>query len=432
MMHETCGFEPGMDTTEQRQTGWAFPFFSIWTGQAFSLMGSNVAGFALVWWLTESTGSATILATATMVTFLPHVFLSPFAGVFVDRWNRRLVMIIADSAIAMVSAWLAYLFWTGSIQIWHVYVIALVRAIGGAFHFPAMQASTSLMVPKQHLSRVAGLNQTMNGALNIVGPPLGAILLGILPLHAIMAIDVVTAAVAITPLFFVSIPQPQHHSGAIETEGEKPSLWADLREGLSYVWHWRGLFTICIMAMLMNFLAAPAFVLTPILVTKHFRGEALELGWMNSAWGIGLVLGGLILSTWGGFRRRILTTLTGAIGMGLGTLITGLSPTSAFSLALGGMFFAGMMNSICNGSIIAIFQAVIAPEMQGRVFTLTGSLTSGMMPLSMVVAGPVADAFGVSIWYVMSGIFSVLVCIVGFFVPAVMHLEETAPKKQDI
>jgi len=186
------------------------------------------------------------------------------------------------------------------------------------------------------------------------------------------------------------------------------------------------------MAMLMNFLAAPAFVLTPILVTKHFRGEALELGWMNSAWGIGLVLGGLILSTWGGFRRRILTTLTGAIGMGLGTLITGLSPTSAFSLALGGMFLAGMMNSICNGSIIAIFQAVIAPEMQGRVFTLTGSLTSGMMPLSMVVAGPVADAFGVSIWYVMSGIFSVLVCIVGFFVPAVMHLEETAPKKQDI
>jgi len=418
-----------MENGVQHQPKWKIPFFSIWTAQAFSLVGSNVAGFALVWWLTESTGSATVLATSTMVAFLPQVLLSPFAGVFVDRWNRRIVMIVADGVIALVSAWLAYLFWSGSIQVWHVYIISLVRAMGGAFHFPAMQASTSLMVPKQHLSRVAGLNQTMNGTLNIVGPPLGAILLSVLPLHAIMTIDVVTAAMAITSLFFVFIPQPQHHTEATAAGGGWNSIWADMREGLSYVWHWRGLLMICVMAMVVNFLFAPAFVLTPILVTRHFGGQALELGWMNSSWGLGLVLGGLILSAWSGFRRRIVTTMVGAVGMGLGATITGLTPPTAFPLALGGMFFAGVMNSICNASIFAVFQVVIAPEMQGRVFTLIGSLTSGMMPLSMVAAGPVADAFGVSVWYVTAGTFCMLVSTYAFFVPAVMHLEDTAPEK---
>jgi len=133
-------------------------------GQAFSLFGSRVVQFALVWWLTQLTGSATVLATASMVALIPEIFLSPIAGAYVDRWNRRIVMILADGMIALASLWLAYLFWIDAAQVWHIYVIMLVRAVGGAFHWPAMQASTSLMVPQEHLTRVAGLNQTMNGA----------------------------------------------------------------------------------------------------------------------------------------------------------------------------------------------------------------------------------------------------------------------------
>ncbi|NIV39165.1 MAG: MFS transporter, partial [Anaerolineae bacterium] len=166
-----------MTDHKQRSTKWQIPFFSIWTGQAFSLVGTRVAQFALIWWLTKLTGSATVLATASLAALVPDIVLGPLAGAYVDRWNRRIVMIVADTLIALASLWLAFLFWTGAIEVWHVYVIMVVRSVGGAFHWPAMQASTSLMVPKEHLSRVAGLNQAMKGALNIIGPPLGALLL---------------------------------------------------------------------------------------------------------------------------------------------------------------------------------------------------------------------------------------------------------------
>ena len=149
-------------------TRWKLPFFTIWTGQAFSLIGSNLVQFALVWWLTETTGSATILAVASIMAVLPQVFLGPIAGALVDRWNRRLVMIVADSVIALAVVVLAVLYALDAVQTWHIYVLMFIRAAGGAFHWPAMRASTSLMVPQKHLSRIAGLNQALFGVANIV------------------------------------------------------------------------------------------------------------------------------------------------------------------------------------------------------------------------------------------------------------------------
>jgi DHA3 family macrolide efflux protein-like MFS transporter len=414
--------ETGAEQVSQ-QADWRPPFFLIWTGQAFSLMGSSLVQFALVWWLTQTTGSATVLATATLAAILPGVFLGPFAGALVDRWNRRIVMMVADGCIALATLGLAYLYMMGVMQIWHVYVIMAIRAIGGGFHWPAMQASTSLMVPKAHLSRVAGLNQTIQGALNIISPPLGAVLLGILPLHGIMAIDIATAMLAIVPLFFVYIPQPQRSAAAL-AEGGHTSLWGDVHEGLRYIWNWPGVMAILVMATVINFLVNPAFTLMPILVTKHFGGQALQLAWIESAWGIGVVAGGLTLSVWGGFHRRILTTLVGLIGMGIGTLVIGLSPAAAFGLALGGMILAGFMNPITNGPVFAVIQSVVAPEMQGRVFTVIGSITSAMSPLGMAIAGPVADAFGVQTWFVVGGIVCALMGMSAFFMPAVVHLED--------
>ena len=417
----------------RRSVNWKVRFFTIWTGQQLSWVGSAVAGFALVWWLTETTGSATVLAMGTLITLLPNVLLGPLAGALVDRWNRRVVMLVADSVIALFSAWLATLFWTGAIQIWHVYTVMLVRAIGGAFHFPAMQASTSLMVPEEHLPRVAGLNQTIGGAVNIVSPPLGAFLLSVLPLHAIMGIDVVTAAFAIVPLFFVLIPQPQRVAKTVSRAGRKPKsqqdagvppLLADVRQGLRYVWSWPGLLAICAMSMVINFLVHPAMSLLPILVTRHFGGEALQLGWINSAWGIGMVAGGLILGAWGGFRRRIATVLMGTFGLGVGILLVGLAPATAFPLALTGMLLAAALNAMSSGSAFALLQQIVAPEMQGRVFTLIMSLTTAIAPLGMAVAGPVADAVGVRAWFVTGGIASVMMGIAGFLTPSIVHLED--------
>ncbi len=405
---------------------WQLSFFSIWTGQAFSLVGSRMVQFALVWWLTETTGSATVLAMATLVAILPGVILGPFAGTLVDRWNRQVVMIAADGFVALVTAWLAYLFWSGSATMWHVYAAMLARALGGAFHWPSMQASTSLMVPKRHLSRVAGLNQTMQGALSIVAPPLGALLLSLLPLQEIMAIDLTTAALAIGPLFFVSIPQPKKATGA----AQKSSVWGDFRRGLRYVSGWPGLMIILVMAMVINFVVNPAFSLMPLLVTEHFGGEALQLGWLQSAWGVGMLLGGLLLSVWGGFRRRIYTSMMGLVLGGMSIMVLGLVPGNLFWLALVALLVAGFMNPLINGPLFAILQASVAPEMQGRVFTLVQSLAGAMMPLSLAVAGPVSDAIGVQTWYIFGGAIFALVGILTFFVPAVSKLEDGRPEAE--
>lgn len=420
-----------MENTTQRPTRWQIPFFSVWTGQAISLIGSRLAQFALVWWLTETTGSATVLAMATLVAILPSVILGPFAGALVDRWSRRRVMIVADSLIAAVSAWLAYLFWTGSMSIWHVYVAMLLREIGTAFHWPAMQASTSLMVPKEHLSRVAGLNQTMQGALNIVSPPLGALLLSLLPLHAIMGIDVGTAIIAISPLFFVVIPQPvraERASGGAEREG---SVWDDMLVGLRYVRGWPGLMAVMIMAMIINFVVNPAFSLMPLLVTDHFRGGALELGWLQSSWGIGMLLGGLLLSIWGGFRRRVYTSLMGLVLSGVGIAGIGLASQDGLVVAAAAIFVAGFMNPLVNGPLFAILQATVKPEMQGRVFTLAGSLSAAMMPLSLAIAGPLSDVIGVRPWYVAGGIIFALIGLAGFFMPVIVQIEDNGHAMPD-
>ena len=409
-----------MSTTNNAPAHWQAPFFTVWTGQVFSLVGSRLAQFSLVWWLTASTGSATILATSTLVAVLPNVILGPFAGVLIDRWERRKVMIVADSFVAVVSALLAFLFWRGSMQVWHVYVAMLARSLGDVFHSNAMQASTSLMVPGKHLSRVAGINQSMYGALNVVAPPLGALLMTILPLHQIMSIDVATAIVAVSPLFFIAIPQPESRS---QPGSAEHTMVYQIRSGLRYVWGWPGLMAIVIVAMVINFIINPAFSLLPLLVTDHFQGGAVELGWLESAWGIGMVLGGLLLSIWGGFRQRIYTSLGGLVLEGLAIMVFGLTPQSAFWLGWAALFAAGIMNPLINGPFFAVLQATVEPEMQGRVFTLVGSLTAAMMPLSLAVAGPLADLIGIRTWYIVGGGAFALIGALSFFVPVITNVE---------
>jgi len=416
-----------MNIEPNQSSKWKIPFFTIWTGQVFSLVGSRVLEFALVWWLTELTGSATVLATATMMWVIPQVFLGPFAGALVDRLNRRVVMIVADSLVALFALWLAYLFWTGSIQLWHVYVGLLARSIGESFHWPAMQASTSLMVPEKHLTRVAGLNQTMNGALNVIGPPLGALLVKLFPFESIMLMDVATALLAVAPLFFVHIPQPERATPQPGDEGQAgtsvSAIWSDVRQGLRYVWSWPGLFAVLIIATIINFIVNPAFSLMPLLVTDHFGGDALQLSWMESSWGIGLVLGGLLLSAWGGFRRRVTTSLIALIIEGVGITIVGLAPANAIWIAVAAMFVGGAMNALVNGPLFALLQSIVTPDMQGRVFTVVMSMSSAAWPLSLAVAGPIADAVGVRPWFVVGGAVSAAVGLGAFFVPVIVNIE---------
>lgn len=399
------------------------PFLILWSGQALSLIGSAVVQFALVWWLTQETGSATILATASLVGFLPQVLLGPFAGVLVDRWSRRWTMFLADSSIALATLLLAYLFWTESIQIWHVFALLFVRALGGAFHFPAMQASTSLMVPHEHLTRIQGFNQMLEGGLGIISAPLGALLLAFLPMQGILGVDVVTALFAIVPLLFIMVPQPEKSAEELAT-GKKTPYWTQMREGLAYVWAWPGILLLMLLAMLVNFVLTPVVSLLPLLVSDYFGGGAWEFGAIQSTFGIGIIVGGLILGAWGGFKRRIYTTLMGLMGLGVGIALIGLAPANLFWLAIVGAFFAGSMIAMTNGPVRAIMLAAIAPEMQGRVMSLIGSLATAMTPVGLMLAGPLADQFGVRPWFIVAGAATVLVGLAGFFIPALLAVED--------
>ncbi|MBC8509141.1 MAG: MFS transporter [Anaerolineales bacterium] len=405
----------------EQPDNWKAAFFTIWTGQAFSLLGSQLVQFALIWYLTIKTGSATVLATVSMMALLPGVFLSPFIGPLIDRWNRRRIMLIADASIALITFVLAILFAFDSIQVWHIYVIMFLRSIGGNFHRPAMTASTSLMVPKEHLTRVQGVNQMLNGGLNIVAAPLGALFLELLPMKSIVAIDVVTALIAIVPLLFIQIPQPERKPEEIDT---KPSIFREMGEGFRYVLSWPGLTVILIMATMINFFLSPSISLMPLLIKDHFGGDALQLGWVNAIFGVGVIVGGLALGIWGGFKKRIFTGMMGLMGIGIGIAMIGMAPSSALYIVMIGNLVMGLMMPLANGSLGGILQATVEPGMQGRVFTLGGSLATAMMPIGLALAGPLSDRFGIQIWFVIGGIVTLLMGIFGIAHPAVRRIEQ--------
>ncbi len=405
-------------------------FFIIWTGQAFSLFGSALVQFALAWWLTKSTGSATVLATATLVALLPQVVAGPFVGVLVDRWDRKRIMITADLAVAAVTAGLVALFAAGVIRPWHVYVAALARGLGQTFHMPAMQAATAILVPREHLARVAGLNQGLQGAIAVAAPPAGALALGLLPVPAVLAIDILTAVIAVPCLFAVTIPRPE--PSAVETPGAAPArrgVLADMAAGFRYVRAWPGLLLLMGMAAVLNFFLVPTSSLLPILVVKHFGGGPLQLSWLEAAMGIGLIVGGLGLGAWGGFRRRMHhVAARGEPGRaGIGAI--GFVPAGLLGVAVALMVVAGAALSLANGPLFAIMQATVAKDMQGRLFTLVGSLSGAMMPLGLAIAGPVSDLIGVRTWYLVAGAVTVAVAAGAVFVPSLMGIEDHAAER---
>lgn len=397
----------GKDQTQTAKR-WKVPFFSVWAGQAASLLGSQLVGFALVWHLTAMTGSAKVLVTAAMMEWLPRVFIGPVAGTLVDRWNRRRVMLAADSLIALATAAMIYLGWAGTIEIWHIYLLMMVRSIGGAFHFPAMTASTALMVPEEQLSRIQGLNQLLQGVMNIAAPPLGALLVEIIPLHGVLAVDIGTALLAITALFLVQIPQPK-----IDPNAEKSSIWGDLRSGLQYVWGWTGLRKVLGLAVLINAISVPAIILIPLLVTKQFGGGAIQIASMQSAFAVGFLVGGLLLAVWGGFRRKIVTATLAIFGSAIGMLMVGLAPSNALLVAISGIFVAGFMSVLTNGPTFALLQTVVEENMQGRVFSLVISAANAMTPLGLLISGPLAEINGIQTWFLIT---SVVFLFTGLFI----------------
>jgi DHA3 family macrolide efflux protein-like MFS transporter len=394
-------------------------FFVLWSSQAASLFGSAIVDFALAWYLTRETGKATVLATALMVALVPPIILGPFVGPFIDRWDRKKIMIFADLFTALLTAVLVVLFLTDTVQVWHIYAIMAGRSLGGTFQGPALWASIPMIVPEKQLVRANGFYQILQNAIKIVAPVAGAFLMETLSMQWVLSVDIITAIIAITCLLPLAIPQPLRTTLVV-----KPSYFGEMRQGFHYIWSRPGLvMLIGMIALLVFFTASPANLM-PVLVNTHLEGDVIKLGWLGSASGIGGILGGLLLGTWGGFKKRMQTAFLGFLVMIPCSVVLGLTSVNLFySTTVPAMLFMGVGIALVNAPLTAIMNSVIAKDMQGRVFSLYGSIVTATMPLGLIIGGPVADALGIrSLYFIASGAWLIILSIAMFSKP-LMDLE---------
>ena len=361
--------------------------------------------FALAWYLTRKTGSATVLSTALMVAIIPSIVLGPFVGPFIDRWSRKKIMIFADLSTMLFTLMLVILFYTKNIQIWHIYVAMIGRSIGDVFQYPALGASIPMIVPEKQLVRANGLYQMLQNAIKIVAPIAGAFLMEMMPMQWVLSVDIITAVIAISCLLPLAIPQPPRTTLAV-----KSNYFGDMRQGFRYVWAKPGLKWLIGMVALLIFFAIPSANLIPVLVNKHLGGDVIKLGWLGSASGIGGIAGGLLLGVWGGFKKRMMTAFLGFLIMVPCSVGLGFTSVSIFYTTIVAMLFMGMGLSFVNAPLTAIMNSVIAKDMQGRVFSLYGSIVTAVIPLALVIAGPVADTLGIrSLYWIAAGAWLVIV-----------------------
>jgi DHA3 family macrolide efflux protein-like MFS transporter len=255
---------------------------------------------------------------------------------------------------------------------------------------------------------------------------LGALLIEFLPLHKVLAVDLVTAALAILPLFFIQIPQPRVESSKFE---QKSTVWVDMRSGFRYVWKWVGLRYVIFLAVVVNLVTMPAITLLPLLVKDEFSGGAIQIASMQSSWAVGFLVGGVLLSVWGGFRRKITTVILGMFGAATGMLIVGLAHQVAFQMAMAGIFTAGLMNVLMNGPAFALLQTVVAADMQGRVLSLVISLANAMTPIGLALAGPLAEKSGVNSLFILASLVFTSGAIFILINPDIRNIEKIHDEK---
>ncbi|WP_420631616.1 MFS transporter [Candidatus Leptofilum sp.] len=361
-------------------------FFIIWAGQIISIIGSGLTGFGLAVWIFEQTGAATPFALTVMFANIPQILLSPFAGALVDRWNRRQVMIAADTGSALITLGALLLLTMGQLAVWHIYLIAALHSALAAFQEPAYSASITMLVPKKDLTRANGLMQMGQAVQMLLAPLLAGILFVAIGLNGIILIDFVTFLFAVGTLLLVHIPQPKK-SEQDEAEKAKQSLWQEASFGWRYLRDKGGLLGLLFFFALVNFfLNFSAVLLGPMILSF---GTAAGLGTVQMVGGLGMLIGSIAMSAWGGPERRITAVIGFIMLAALGLFIAGLQST-VWIVAVG-MFV--LMFSVPFGSGIsqAIFQSKVEPEVQGRVFSIRSMISRSMMPLAFLLAGPLAD-----------------------------------------
>ncbi|MFB9995246.1 MFS transporter [Deinococcus oregonensis] len=398
--------------------GWQRRFWAIFTGQALSLTGSALTQFVLLWWITDTTGSASALATAGMAALLPQALLGPLGGTFADRYSRRLIMIVADTISAACMLVLIFLFATGRIELWHVYTMMFVRSSMQAFQGPASAASSSMLVPNDFLPRAAGLNQSLLGVMTVAAAPLGALAISVMPLQGALLIDVFTALLGIVPLLIYRVPQ-------IHTpKDQRLGVWNEFREGVALVWGHPGLRRLYGLLAVVVLAIMPTFTLTPLLVKEYFGGGAGQVALMEGLSGVGMIAGGLLVTALNP-KRRIATVLIAFALSCLTVALTALAPANAFWLATVWWVISGATFIYGNAPMTAALQTIIPNQLQGRALSLLSTVMGLAAPVGLALVGPLGSAIGVRWVFVVAGVLATLASLAGFFSPTLMRLEST-------
>jgi MFS family permease len=369
--------------TANAQPGNMNKFLVIWFGQVISMLGSGLTAFALGVWIFQKTGQATPFALTILFANLPRILLLPLAGSLADRWNRRLVMIFSDVGNALVTLGVFFLLTFSTLEVWHVYLIATVGSIFSAFQEPAYTASITMLVPQKDLARANGMIQ-MGQALEMVITPLIAGLLFVsIGITGILTIDFVTFLFAVASLFLVQIPQPKMS----DEHKQRGSILSDARFGWDYLKARPGLFGLLWYYAMMNFLLNWSGVLTgPMLLSQS---SPRTLGLVQMVVGIGMLAGGILSSVWRGPKRRIPAVISFISLALIGMIVAGLRP-NPFVVAIG-FFWLMLFIPLASSSSQAVFQSKVAPDVQGRVFSIRAMISRSVMPIAYLTAGPLAD-----------------------------------------
>jgi MFS transporter, DHA3 family, macrolide efflux protein len=420
-------------------------FMLIWVGQLVSFIGTSMTQFALTIWVWQETGQATSLALMSFFAFAPTILLSPLAGVLVDRYDRKGIMILSDLGAGLASVVIFLLLSTDTLQLWHLYILSAWVSAFAAFQFPAYSAAISMMVDKTQYARTSGLLSVAESASSIVAPVLAGILLGFLGLQGILLIDIITFLVALMTLWIAVIPKLE------EPKEPRLNIWQDSLFGFRYIWQHKPLLAIQLVFFLFNIVAGFSFFMVSPLILARTGSNAIILASIEAAMGIGGLVGGLVLTIWGGPKKRIHGILLSmAVSSIFGSLLLGLGQHSVIWI-IASFFIMGTV-PIMNGSNQAIWQSKVPASLQGRVFAVRRLIAQLSMPVSMILAGLLADRVfepammptgslapifgnivgvgkgaGIGLMSALSGILGILIIAVAYLIPSVTRIETLLP-----
>lgn len=374
------------------------------TGQTISLFGSMLVQYAITWYITLKTQSGIMMAISIICGFVPTFLVSPFAGVWADRYNRKILIILADSMIAVATLILAILFFIGYDSIGLLFAASAIRSLGSGIQTPAIGAYIPQLVPEDQLTRINGTNSSIQALVMLVAPVLSGALLSKASIEAIFFIDVVTAAIAIAILvLFLHVPA---HEKALESANI--SYFEDMRQGIAYIGNHRFIKTLFIYSAINYILISPMAFLTPLQVTRSFGNEVWRLTAIEVTFSVGMTLGGIIMASWGGFKNKSVTIITSILVMAGCTVALGIVPV--FFIYLFFMAIVGIAIPMLNTPFTVLLQVNVEPDFLGRVFGVLTMISSSLMPLGMLVYGPAADFIKIEWLLLATGVLMFVEC----------------------